>query len=99
MLRLAEGQPDLERVRTVDAHDASELTKTEQRQKEPTEEVIGTALAAGDAAVWVIAQGLERAAKGRWWRRSRDSLGAYAEATIGRSAVYGHQLREKRRSP
>ncbi|MFF7656468.1 hypothetical protein ACFZCY_42750 [Streptomyces sp. NPDC007983] len=94
VLRLAEGLPDLERVRAVDDYDASELTKTEQRQKEQTEKVIGTALAAGDAAVWVIAQALERAAKGRWWRRSHDSLGAYIQATIGRSAVYGRQLRK-----
>ncbi|MFL4953283.1 hypothetical protein ACJ6WE_39830 [Streptomyces sp. MMS24-I31] len=94
VLRLAEGLPNLDDVRAVDDNDNSELTQTEQQQKEQTEGVISTALAAGDAAVWVIAQGLERAAKGRWWRRTHASLGAYVEAKIGRSAVYGRQLRK-----
>ncbi|MFH8993079.1 hypothetical protein [Streptomyces sp. NPDC017940] len=94
VLRLADGLPSLDDVRAVDDHDTSELTKTELEQKEQTEAVISTALAAGDAAVWVIAQGLERAAKGRWWRRTHTSLGSYVEAKIGRSAVYGRQLRK-----
>ncbi|WP_333745973.1 hypothetical protein [Streptomyces sp. IBSBF 2950] len=94
VLRLAEGLPSLDDVRAIDDNDDSELTETEQQQKEQTESVINTALAAGDAAVWVIAQGLERAAKGRWWRRTHASLGAYVEAKIGRSAVYGRQLRK-----
>ncbi|MEK2479037.1 hypothetical protein [Streptomyces noursei] len=94
VLRLAEGLPGLEDVRAVGEHDNSDLTETEQRQREQTEGVIGAALAAGDAAVWVVAQGLERAAKGRWWRSTHDSLGAYVEARIGRSAVYGRQLRK-----
>ncbi|MFE3144254.1 hypothetical protein [Streptomyces scopuliridis] len=93
VLRLAEGLPSLDDVRAVDDNDTSELTEVEQHQKEQTENVISTALAAGDAAVWVIAQGLERAAKGRWWRSTHGSLGAYVEAKIGRSAVYGRQLR------
>ncbi|MFF7558239.1 hypothetical protein ACFZA9_35705, partial [Streptomyces olivaceus] len=94
VLRLADGLPSLDHVRAVDDQDTSELTKTELEQKEQTEAVISTALAAGDAAVWVIAQGLERAAKGRWWRRTHTSLGSYVEAKIGRSAVYGRQLRK-----
>lgn len=94
VLRLADGLPSLDDVRAVDDHDTSELTETELQQKEQTEAVISTALAAGDAAVWVIAQGLERAAKGRWWRRTHTSLGSYVEAKIGRSAVYGRQLRK-----
>ncbi|MFS0696879.1 hypothetical protein [Streptomyces nitrosporeus] len=94
VLRLADGLPSLDDVRAVDDHDTSELTATELQQKEQTETVISTALAAGDAAVWVIAQGLERAAKGRWWRRTHSSLGGYVEAKIGRSAVYGRQLRK-----
>ncbi|MCW8383951.1 hypothetical protein [Streptomyces justiciae] len=93
VLRLADGLPSLDDVQAVDEHDTSELTETELRQKEQTETVISTALAAGDAAVWVIAQGLERAAKGRWWRRTHTSLGSYVEAKIGRSAVYARQLR------
>ncbi|MFD9280261.1 hypothetical protein ACFWD7_23655 [Streptomyces mirabilis] len=93
VLRLAEELPALEAVRAVGEHDRSDLTQTEQRQMQQTEEVIGTALAAGDAALWVIAQGLERAVKGRWWRATHDSLTAYVEARIGRSAVYVRQLR------
>ncbi|WP_327379024.1 hypothetical protein OG393_34640 (plasmid) [Streptomyces sp. NBC_01216] len=94
VLRLADGLPSLDDVREVDDHDTSELTATELQQKEQTETVISTALAAGDAAVWVIAQGLERAAKGRWWRCTHSTLGGYVEAKIGRSAVYGRQLRK-----
>jgi hypothetical protein len=60
VLRLAEGLPALADVREVGEHERSDLTQTEQLQLQQTEEVIGAALAAGDAALWVIAQGLER---------------------------------------
>lgn len=94
VLRLAEGLPRMDDVREVAEDDVSELTDTEQQQKEQTEQVIRTALAAGDAALWVIAQGLERAAKGKWWRRTHRSLATYVEDKIGRSAVYARQLRK-----
>ena len=93
VLRLAEGLPALADVREVGEHERSDLTQTEQLQLQQTEEVIGAALAAGDAALWVIAQGLERAARGRWWRATHASLAAYAEERIGRSAGYVRQLR------
>ena len=93
VLRLAEGLPSLDDVREVAEDDTSELSDQEQQQKEQTEEVIRTALSAGDAALWVIAQGLDRAAKGKWWRRTHRTLGAYVEDLTKRSAVYGRQLR------
>ncbi|WP_405606309.1 hypothetical protein [Streptomyces sp. NBC_00076] len=93
VLRLAEGLPALADVREVGEHERSDLTQTEQLQLQQTEEVIGAALAAGDAALWVIAQGLERAARGRWWRATHASLAAYVEERIGRSAGYVRQLR------
>jgi len=94
VLRLAERLPRLEDVRAVDENDTSELTDIEQQQKEETEAVIDTALTAGDAALWVVAQGLDRAIKGRWWRRTHSSSDAYVMYKIGRSAVYGRQLRK-----
>ncbi len=93
VLRLADGLPSLDDVREVAEDDTSELTETERQQKAQTEEVIRTALATGDASVWVIAQGLERVAKGKWWRRTHRTLAAYAEDITGRSAVYARQLR------
>ena len=93
VLRLAEGLPDLQNVRETSERDCSDLTQAEQRQLQQTEEVIGAALAAGDAALWVIAQALERTARGRWWRASHPSLAAYVEEKIGRSAGYVRQLR------
>ncbi|MBP0458971.1 hypothetical protein [Streptomyces montanisoli] len=93
VLQLAERLPDLEDVREVGANDRSDLTQTEQGQLQRTEEVIADAVAAGDTALWVIAQAVECAARGRWWRTTHDSLTAYAEETVGRSAVYIRQLR------
>ncbi|MFL4496488.1 hypothetical protein ACJ6WD_35400 [Streptomyces sp. VTCC 41912] len=94
VLRLADGLPSMDAVREVTEGDTSDLTELELEQKAATEEVIRTALATGDASVWVIAQGLERAAKGKWWRRTHTTLGAYVEELTGRSAVYGRQLRK-----
>lgn len=93
VLRLADGLPSLDDVREVAEDDTSELTEKELEQKAQTEEVIRTALATGDASVWVIAQGLERVAKGKWWRRTHRTLAAYVEDITGRSAVYARQLR------
>ncbi|MGV9277690.1 hypothetical protein [Streptomyces griseosporeus] len=93
VLRLADALPRLDEVREVADGDLSDLTDLEQQQKERTEEVIATAVAAGNASLWVVAQGLERVAKGKWWRRTHDSLGAYVEDKIGRSPVYARQLR------
>ncbi|MFE0453049.1 hypothetical protein ACFW2D_17545 [Streptomyces sp. NPDC058914] len=93
VLRLADGLPGLDEVREVAEGDVSELTEQELQQKERTEAVIRTAMATGDASVWVVAQGLERVAKGKWWRRTHRTLAAYVEDTIGRSAVYARQLR------
>ncbi|MET8855513.1 hypothetical protein [Streptomyces sp. NPDC004579] len=93
VLRLADGLPGLDEIRDVPQGDISELTEREQQQKERTEAVIQTALATGDASVWVIAQGLERAAKGKWWRRTHATYEAYVEALLGKSAVYARQLR------
>ncbi|GHH25739.1 hypothetical protein [Streptomyces rubradiris] len=93
VLRLAQGLPSLEEVREVPDGDLSELTDLEQQQKEQTERIMATAVAAGNAALWVVAQCLDRAAKGRWWRRTHSTLGAYCEEKIGRSPVYARQLR------
>ncbi len=93
VLRLADALPDMQAVREVSEGDTSDLTDEEKQQKAQTEEVIRTALATGDASVWVVAQGLDRAAKGKWWRRSHSTFGAYVEEITGKSAVYGRQLR------
>jgi hypothetical protein len=94
VLRLADKLPRLEDVREVAEDDTSDLTDIEQQQRAQTESVIDTALAANDAALWVVALGLDRAAKGRWWRREYATWGAYVESRLGRSAVYGRQLRK-----
>ncbi|MGW5817240.1 hypothetical protein [Streptomyces noursei] len=93
VLELARDLPRLDDVREVDEDDFSDLTEIEEQQKAQTETVMEAALAAADAAVWVLALALERAARGRWWRRTHDTYGAYVEAKLHRSAVYGRQLR------
>ncbi|QIP74709.1 hypothetical protein [Streptomyces sp. VN1] len=93
VLRLAKELPSLDDVREVADGDLSELTELEQLQKDQTEKVMSTAVAAGNAALWVVAQCLERAAKGKWWRRTHTTLGSYCEEKIGRSPVYARQLR------
>ncbi|MFJ5120946.1 hypothetical protein [Kitasatospora sp. NPDC088548] len=94
VLRLADGLPDLDEVAEIGEEDLSDLTETEEQQKAQTEGVIRSALAAGDAAVYVIAEGLERAKKGKWHRRSHRTFGAYVQWLTGRSAVYNRQLRQ-----
>jgi hypothetical protein len=90
---LADSLPSLDDVRAVAEGDTSELTDTERQQKDKTESVIRTAVASGQASIWIIAQGLERAAKGKWWRRSHDSYEAYVKDITGRSASYVRRLR------
>ncbi|MFD5065185.1 hypothetical protein [Streptomyces sp. NPDC058394] len=90
---LADSLPSLGDVQAVAEGDTSELTDTERQQKDKTESVIRTAVATGNTAIWVIAQGLERAAKGTWWRRSHPTYGAYVNDLTGRSASYIRRLR------
>ncbi|MGP3632427.1 hypothetical protein ACTU45_03450 [Streptomyces sp. 24-1644] len=90
---LADSLPGLDEVQAVDEDDTSELTETERKQKDKTESVIRTAVATGNAVIWVIAQGLERAAKGKWWRRSHTTYEAYVNDLTGRSASYVRRLR------
>lgn len=93
MRELAESLPNLDAVQEVSEGDASELTETERQQKNKTEEVIRTAVAVGNASIWIVAQGLERAHKGRWWRRSHETYEAYVNDLTGRSASYVRRLR------
>lgn len=90
---LADSLPSLDEVQAVADDDTSELTDTERQQKDKTESIIRTAVAAGSTAIWVIAQGLERAAKGKWWRRSHATYAAYVGDLTGRSASYIRRLR------
>ncbi|MFV8133239.1 hypothetical protein [Streptomyces syringium] len=90
---LAESLPKLDAVQEVLEGDASELTEVEKQQKDKTEEVIRIAVATGNASIWIAAQGLERAYKGRWWRRSHDTYEAYVNDLTGRSASYVRRLR------
>ncbi|GGU69472.1 hypothetical protein GCM10010259_69060 [Streptomyces daghestanicus] len=90
---LADSLPSLDEVQAVAEDDTSELTDTERQQKDKTESVIRTAVAAGNTAIWIIAQGLERAAKGKWWRRSHPTYAAYVNDLTGRSASYIRRLR------
>ncbi|MEU4898238.1 hypothetical protein AB0B12_38020 [Streptomyces sp. NPDC044780] len=90
---LADSLPSLDEVQAVAEDDTSELTDTERQQKDKTESVIRTAVATGNTAIWVIAQGLERAAKGKWWRRSYPTYAAYVNDLTGRSASYIRRLR------
>ncbi|MGJ5899328.1 hypothetical protein ACSCBZ_46430 [Streptomyces niveiscabiei] len=90
---LADSLPSLDEVQAVGEDDTSELTDTERQQKDKTESVIRTAVATGNTAIWVIAQGLERAAKGKWWRRSHSTYAEYVNDLTGRSASYIRRLR------
>ncbi|MFF1360673.1 hypothetical protein [Streptomyces sp. NPDC058297] len=91
--KLADSLPSLDEVQAVAEDDTSELTPTERQQKDTTEGVIRTAAAAGNTVIWIIAQGLERAAKGKWWRRSHATYEAYVVELSGRSASYIRRLR------
>jgi hypothetical protein len=93
VVNLARGLPSLDDVREVPQDDTSELTETEQQQKGLTENIIRAAVASGEASIWVIAEGLQRAAKGRWWRRTHDTYAAYVHDLTGRSASYVRRLR------
>ncbi|MFI5672747.1 hypothetical protein [Streptomyces sp. NPDC051704] len=93
VIGLARALPTLDDVREVPEGENSELSLTEVEQRARTEEVIATALAAGDASLWVIAQAVERAARGRWWRTTHPTLEAYVQDKVGRSASYARRLR------
>lgn len=90
---LAASLPALDDIREVPDGDNSALTDVEREQKNKTEGVIRTAVAAGNTAVWVIAQGLERAAKGKWWRGTHGTYEEYVKELTGRSASYARRLR------
>ena len=93
VINLARGLPGLDDVRAVADDDTSELTETEQEQKGTTENIIRAATAAGEASIWVIAAGLQRVAKGRWWRRSHPTYALYVKDFTHRSASYVRRLR------
>ncbi|MFJ8570410.1 hypothetical protein [Streptomyces sp. NPDC093514] len=93
VIGLARTLPSLADVREVPDGENSQLSLTEVEQRARTEEVIATALAAGDASMWVIAQAVERAARGRWWRTTHPTLEAYVQDKVGRSASYARRLR------
>ena len=93
VVNLVRGLPELDDVQAVAADDTSELTETEKEQKGRTENIIRSAAAAGEAAIWVIAEALERAKKGRWWRASHSTYGEYVDDLTGRSASYVRRLR------
>jgi hypothetical protein len=90
---LAASLPRLDDIQAVADGDTSELTDTEKQQKDKTETVIRTAVAAGNTAIWVIALGLEGVAKGHWWRRSHPTYEKYVHDLTGRSASYVRRLR------
>ncbi|MFB8443625.1 hypothetical protein ACFC7A_31725 [Streptomyces niveus] len=93
VMNLARGLPQLNDIREVHEDDTSELSETEQRQRGQTENVIRSAVAAGEASIWVIALGLQGAAKGRWWRSSHNTYEHYVNDLTGRSASYIRRLR------
>lgn len=93
VMGLTKNLPDLGEVQAVGEGDTSELTETEQRQKGQTENVVRSAVAAGEASVWVIAEALQRVAKGRWWRQSHATYEEYVTDLTGRSASYVRRLR------
>jgi len=93
LLALVEQLPDLDDVRAVDEGDDSPLTPAEQAQRTATERVIEQAARGANAALWVIAMGLERAAKGRWWRGEYATYDDYVQAKVNRSSSYVRRLR------
>lgn len=93
LLALAEQLPKLDEVRAVDEADDSPLTLTEQAQRTATEQIIEQASRSANAALWIIAMGLERAAKGRWWRGEYATFDDYVRAKVDRSSSYVRRLR------
>ncbi|NUV64299.1 hypothetical protein [Streptomyces sp. CAI-85] len=90
---LVEQLPALDDVREVAEDDDSPLTPVERAQKDTTEHVIEQAAQSANAAVWIVAQALERAAKGRWWRGEYATYDAYVQSKVNRSASYVRRLR------
>ncbi|MER7316287.1 hypothetical protein [Streptomyces halstedii] len=88
---LADQLPDLDDVREVSEDDRSPLDETEARQRAVTERVIHAALAAGDAAIWVIGKALTVAAKGKFHRDQGMTFDEYARAETGKSPAHARR--------
>ncbi|MFI7142893.1 hypothetical protein ACIBQ5_35880 [Streptomyces massasporeus] len=88
---LADQLPDLDDVREVSDDDRSPLDETEAQQRAVTEDVIHSALAAGDAAIWVIGQALTVAAKGKFHRDKNQTFDEYARAVTGKSPAHARR--------
>ncbi|MCY0961458.1 hypothetical protein [Streptomyces sp. H27-H5] len=85
---LADQLPDLDDVADVAEGDRSPLSETEVRQRDLTEGVIRSALAAGDAAIWVIGKALTLAAKGKFHRDQNLTFDQYARSVTGKSPAH-----------
>ncbi|MFJ9427901.1 hypothetical protein [Streptomyces sp. NPDC101249] len=88
---LADQLPDLDDVREVSEDDRTPLDETEARQRAVTEQVIHAALAAGDAAIWVIGKALTVAAKGKFHRDQGMTFDEYARAETGKSPAHARR--------
>lgn len=91
---LAQELPADADVREVDEDDTSPLQDIERQQRERTEHVIQEAMRTGDAVVWVLAQGVSLAVKGKWHRDTGQSLDDYVKGLTKRSASYFRRLRQ-----
>ncbi|MFF4392978.1 hypothetical protein ACFY0G_40590 [Streptomyces sp. NPDC001552] len=88
---LADQLPDLDDVREVTDDDRSPLSETEAQQRAVTEDVIHAAIAAGDAAIWVIGQALTLAAKGKFHRDKNQTFDEYAREVTGKSPAHARR--------
>ncbi|MFD4020609.1 hypothetical protein [Streptomyces sindenensis] len=88
---LADQLPDLDDVREVSEDDRTPLDETEARQRAVTEQVIHAALAAGDAAIWVIGKALTVAAKGKFHRDQGMTFDEYARVETGKSPAHARR--------
>lgn len=88
---LADQLPALDDVREVAETDRSPLDETEAQQRAVTEDVIRSALAAGDAAIWVIGQALTVAAKGKFHRDRKQTFDEYARVETGKSPAHARR--------
>lgn len=91
---LAQELPADADVREVDDDDTSPLEDVERQQRERTEHVIQEAMRTGNAVVWVLAQGVSLAVKGKWHRDTGQSLDDYVKGLTNRSASYFRRLRQ-----
>ncbi|MFG2638142.1 hypothetical protein ACGFX8_30710 [Streptomyces sp. NPDC048362] len=88
---LVDQLPDLDDVREVADDDRSPLDETEAQQRAITEDVIHAAIAAGDAAIWVIGQALTVAAKGKFHRDKNQTFDEYAREVTGKSPAHARR--------